>query len=191
MADPNLEIRPDFASEPYEGIRHVMADTTGETHQQVAQRLAEAWDVEHNTRIDAWNHQQEEERQVEEREQQEERNRQEDQRCLDEADAEKERKEAEKKKPKINDFDADLPPPSVIVPRPSQYAIQKLTSFEFVEMWYFSPEGCAEATRHHRSQADDAFGLAASNDRIPPGEEHPSSPHETAVVARQTRKRPG
>ncbi|KAG6375109.1 hypothetical protein JVT61DRAFT_3303 [Boletus reticuloceps] len=74
MADPNLEIRPDFTSEPYDGIRHVMADATGETHQQVAECLAEAWDIEHNTCIDAWNHQQEEERQVEERKQQEERN---------------------------------------------------------------------------------------------------------------------
>ncbi|KAG6374914.1 hypothetical protein JVT61DRAFT_3648 [Boletus reticuloceps] len=86
MADPNLEIRPDFTSEPYDGIRHVMADAT---------------------------------------------------------DTENEHKEAEKKKPKINNFDADLPPPSIIVPHPLQYTIQKLTSFE--------------------SQADDAFGLAASN----------------------------
>jgi hypothetical protein len=164
MADPNLEVRPDFTSEPYEGIRHVMSEATGEMHQQAATRLAEAWDVEHHVHIDAWNRQQEEECQVEEREQEEERNRQEDQCCINEAEAEKECKEAEKKKPKINDFDADLPPPSVIIPRPSQYAIQKQSSFEFVEMWYFSPEGCAEATRHHRSQADDTFGLTASND---------------------------
>ncbi|KAF8129555.1 hypothetical protein EV363DRAFT_1264033 [Boletus edulis] len=144
----------------------MIIDGSGETHEVVADRLAAAWDVEHNERIDAWNRQQDEAHEVEQAVQQAERERQNEQLRLDEAEAEKERKDAEKKKPKINDFNPDLPPPSVIVPRPSQYALHKLATFEFVEIWYFSPDGCAEATRNHRSQADDAFGLTASNDLL-------------------------
>lgn len=164
MADPSLEIQPDFASAPYLAIRQLIIAGSAETHEQVAERLADAWDVEHNARIDAWNAQQAATRAAEAAALQAERDAQNAQLRLDEAEAEKERKDAEKKKPKINDFDTALPPPSIIVPRPSQYALQKLSTFEFIEMWYFSPDGCAEATRNHRSQADDAFGLTASND---------------------------
>jgi hypothetical protein len=51
-----------------------------------------------------------------------------------------------------------------MLPRPSQYAIQKLITFDFIELWYFSLEGCAEAHRNHKSQADDAFGISSAHD---------------------------
>ncbi|KAF9236388.1 hypothetical protein BU15DRAFT_50162 [Melanogaster broomeanus] len=58
-----------------------------------------------------------------------------------EVEVEKERLEVEKKKPKISNFDDDVEVGDVITPRPSQYVILKLKNFEFVELWYFSPEG--------------------------------------------------
>lgn len=88
-------------------------------------------------------------------------------RRLTKVKAEREHKETEKKKPKINDFNENEPPPSVIVPRPSRYALQKISNFEFVELWYFSREGCTEASKNLGSQADDSFGLASTDD-IPP-----------------------
>ena len=90
--------------------------------------------------------------------QQEQRERDEEQRRIEEAKAEKERKDAEKKL-KISNFNERRPPPSTINPRPSQYAIQKITTFDFVELWYFSLEGCADAVYNQKSQADNTFGL--------------------------------
>lgn len=49
---------------------------------------------------------------------------------------------------------------SILVPHPSQYAIQKLNTFDYVELWYFFPEDCANAACNNRSQADDTFGLS-------------------------------
>lgn len=46
---------------------------------------------------------------------------------------------------------------------PLQYVMQKITTFDFVEFWYFSPEGCSKAAKNHCSQADDTFGLTSTN----------------------------
>ncbi|KAG6371329.1 hypothetical protein JVT61DRAFT_9628 [Boletus reticuloceps] len=164
MSNPALEVCPDYNSEPNEPLRLAIIDRFGLDEQQAVTRLNEIWEQDRARRVVAWDQQRAEQQRADERAQQEERAEEEERIRLGQVEAEKERKEAEKKKPKINDFDSDLPPPSVIVPRPSQYAIQKITSFEFVEMWYFSPDGCSEAARNHRSQADDALGLSATND---------------------------
>ena len=70
----------------------------------------------------------------------------------------------EKKKPKIGDFDESKQIPNVLLPHLSQYAIQKLKQFEYVELWYFSPDGYCKATRESRSTADDALGIAKSDE---------------------------
>ena len=48
---------------------------------------------------------------------------------------------------------------SVIAPCPSPFAINKLKSFEYVELSYFTPEGCASAAEENRATAEEAFGL--------------------------------
>ena len=48
--------------------------------------------------------------------------------------------------------------------RPSQYAIQKLYMYDFVELWYFTQEGCKDAAITHCTNAEDAFGVTNSND---------------------------
>ncbi|KAF9218414.1 hypothetical protein BS17DRAFT_883440 [Gyrodon lividus] len=57
-----------------------------------------------------------------------------------------------------------LPPPNVLEERPSQYALSKLASFDFVPLWYFTFEGCRDAVAFLRSKADDAYGLTSAND---------------------------
>ncbi|KAG1720963.1 hypothetical protein EDB19DRAFT_1646766, partial [Suillus lakei] len=52
-----------------------------------------------------------------------------------------------------------------ISPHPYQYAMQRLNNFEYVELWYFSPDGCKEALRTARSVADD-FGLTRVDDHL-------------------------
>jgi hypothetical protein len=53
-----------------------------------------------------------------------------------------------------------------IMPWPSQFAIGKLKSFNFVELWYFTDEGCHEAQDSSRAQSDDAYGLTKVDDLV-------------------------
>ena len=139
-------------------------DTFGGEVTQAVERLNAAWDNDHNSWVKAWNLQQEAEQHEAQHCQQEQRDLEEQECQQAEEESERERREAEKKKPKINDFNENQAPPIVIIPCPLQYAIQKISAFDFVELWYFSPEGCSEAAKNHRSQADDSFGLTSSND---------------------------
>jgi len=163
MADPNLEIRPNFVANLYRTIREVIMDTFGEEVVQAVECLNAAWDNNHNSQVEAWNLQQEAEQHKAQRHQQEQRDFEEQDRQRAEEESERECREAKTKKPKINNFNENQAPPIVIVPRPSQYVIQKIFTFDFVELWYFSPEGCSEAMKNHHSQADDSFNLTSSN----------------------------
>ncbi|KAF8837056.1 hypothetical protein BDN67DRAFT_909952, partial [Paxillus ammoniavirescens] len=84
--------------------------------------------------------------------------------CLADDETERERIELEKKKPKMNDFDNKVEVGNVIIPRPSQYAILKLKKFEFIELWYFSPEGCRDAAKSSSSTMEDTFGISKVDD---------------------------
>ena len=164
MADPSLEVRPDFESNAYRAVCEALMLVHNEEVATAIERLSTAWEDDHHARVEAWNLQREVEDQEAECIHQERRQREEEQRQLEEAEAEKERRDAEKKKPKINDFNENRPPPSIIVPRPSQYALQKILTFDFIELWYFSPEGCSEASQVNKSQADDTLGITNAND---------------------------
>ncbi|KAF8549729.1 hypothetical protein OG21DRAFT_1420873 [Imleria badia] len=61
---------------------------------------------------------------------------------LDEPEVQPEQPEPpqEKKKPTIADFEEDEPTPNAIASRPSQFALQKIATFEYVELWYFTKE---------------------------------------------------
>ncbi|KAG1792599.1 uncharacterized protein HD556DRAFT_1238950, partial [Suillus plorans] len=79
---------------------------------------------------------------------------------------EKERLDAEKKKPKMNGFDKTSSIGDFLTPRPAQYVIQKLTNFEFVELWYFSPDGCKEALRSSHSIAENDLSIMMIDDQL-------------------------
>ncbi|KAG2086725.1 hypothetical protein BD769DRAFT_1373499, partial [Suillus cothurnatus] len=83
-----------------------------------------------------------------------------------EAEAEKDHLETEKKKPKMNGFSAMVTIGDAIAPHPSQYTIQKLNSFEYIELWYFPPEGCKEAMKTLHPIADDTFSLAKLDNQL-------------------------
>ncbi|KAG6373139.1 hypothetical protein JVT61DRAFT_6748 [Boletus reticuloceps] len=163
MADPNLEVHPNFASNAFHEVRGAVMDVLHIDMAQATERLKMAWDANHAQQIEEWNAQLTADALDAEHLQHEQGERDDEARRLEEADAEKECKEVEKKKPRISDFNTTLAPPNTIVPRPSQYAIQKIISFDYVELWYFSPDGCSEAELTHRSQADDAFGISNLN----------------------------
>lgn len=83
-----------------------------------------------------------------------------------EQEAEKECWETEKRKPKINDFKAGISVGDSLTHRPSQYAIHKLKSYEYMELWYFSPDGCKEAADEAKSSANNIFGFTQVDDFV-------------------------
>ncbi|KAG1815936.1 uncharacterized protein BJ212DRAFT_1481001 [Suillus subaureus] len=166
MADPALEVCPDFARDLYAAICLDLVNTTNTTHQAVAERLRDAWTASHELRVLEWNCQREEEVQAEAEVEQVCVVCEEEECTAMEAEAEKECLETERKKPKMNGFSANATVGDAIAPHPSQYTIQKLNNFKYIELWYFSPDGCKEAMKTSCSIADDTFSLVKLDNQL-------------------------
>ena len=55
----------------------------------------------------------------------------------------------------------------VLVHPPSQYALQKLTTYKYIELWNFTLAGRLDAAKHsNKSQADDTFGISQVDDHL-------------------------
>ncbi|KAG1823817.1 uncharacterized protein BJ212DRAFT_1296356 [Suillus subaureus] len=165
-SDPMLDIQPDFASPTFEGLRNQIIGGTQTTHNEVVVDLIVAWQQDRNLRVVAWTRQVKEDAHLAAEAARVDRE-QEAQECLWlEHEAEDELHEAEKKKPKINDFQVGTAVSDILTPRPSQYAIHKLKSFEYVKLWYFSPDGCKATADEAKTSADNAFGFTKVDDFV-------------------------
>ena len=103
--DPNLKPIPDFISQGYQAIRNlIIAQAPNTTPEHAVEQIQMAYNADKQTQIEAWNEQVRQEQEAEEQQAQqlreEEVARQEEEDRLIKI----ERKEQEKKKPKINDF---------------------------------------------------------------------------------------
>jgi hypothetical protein len=156
--DPHLEVCPDFASDHYTPLRTLIINA-GSTEEEAVLQISNAWQQENQARREDWNRQIEDEQR--DREEADQLARQQEQEEQDRA-----RREKEKKKPKIGDFEANRSVSSFIPPRPSSYALNKLESFEYVELFYFTLEGCLDAQSNQRTEADDAYGLSRVGDMV-------------------------
>ena len=164
--DPTGQVCPDFAGKTYAAIQLAMTTGGQLTDADAAEWLITAWNQTHAREVEAWDLQvqtdvaeQEELQRLAQAE--EERLKAEEERLKDE-----EQKELEKKRPKINDFDNDKMVGDFVLPRPSQFAIGKLKSFSFIELWYFTEEGCSEAQESSRTLPDDAYGITRVDDLV-------------------------
>ncbi|KAH9023115.1 hypothetical protein EDB85DRAFT_1819795, partial [Lactarius pseudohatsudake] len=136
--DPTWATCPSFESAEWDFLRQTMIDA----HQgafplapeDATQRLKDTWARENGAKVAAWNAQLEQDR-VEQEEL--------DRLAQEEADAQlaqrqKEAKdqfrEAEKKKPRLNDFDPNRVISDWIKARPALYAINRLNNLEYVEL---------------------------------------------------------
>jgi len=157
--DPTNVPCPDFAGAGYATVRQVMSNNGHITNDQAVEQLTAAWNQMHVQDVNAWN--QQIQANIAEQEELTRLAEEEEARCQaeDECEKEEERKEQEKKQPKMNDFDENKMVADHIMPQPSQFTIGKLKSFSFVELWYFTGEGCAEAQVSSRTQLDDTYGL--------------------------------
>ncbi|KAF8892197.1 hypothetical protein BD779DRAFT_97799 [Infundibulicybe gibba] len=70
-----------------------------------------------------------------------------------------------KKRKPLPIIDRDRGPPDFIWPRPLRFAIKKIEKYQWVELWYFSREGCAEAKR--TPSCDELFEMVTTVDGRP------------------------
>ena len=140
--DPTNETCPSFQGQGWDFLRQaVVATHQGDiplTDEQVLQRIKDAWQLDHEARVDAWNRQLEQDQADLEELERQTREEEEAQRTRIEREAEEQRREAERKKPKLNPFDPNRRVSSWIEPRPAAYAINKINSLEYVELDYFT-----------------------------------------------------
>ena len=145
--DPNLEVRLDFASTAYDALCTALAAAEHVNKGVIVTCLSDAWDIENNAKKATWEEQvrQDEVEALDAALAQEHQQQLELEECTREEEAEK--KEKEKKKPKLKEFVANKPVKDTTQLRPSHYAIHKLDEWEYMELYYFTLEGCTEASK--------------------------------------------
>lgn len=163
--DPKLEILPNHAGPHYNEIHQILLNT-GLTLKQTIQSLDNSWTCNHKERIQAWDQQVLADNNT--AEEADHLHLQEENLWLQQEsqNLENEHLEAEKKKPKMNNFKDTVMVSNYIAPCPSQYALCHLENSEYLELWYLTQEGCMDAAQHQNSQNDNTFGLTKVDDIV-------------------------
>ncbi|KZT18306.1 hypothetical protein NEOLEDRAFT_1065920 [Neolentinus lepideus HHB14362 ss-1] len=149
--DPSLQICPDYSGEEFAVIRAAAASHRGVSEQSIAEELSRAWSVRNDAAKAAWAAQQAEDRA--------QQGNNDGAAIPDTANT-----TADRKKATLAPFDPSRVAPDFLRPRPSAFATHKLEAFEYIELWYFTTEGCLDALSSARSTADNTFGLATEED---------------------------
>lgn len=159
--EPRSELPPNFQTAGYAAIRQALI-TQHQTEERVlddewaASQLLNAWEEDIQTRQAAW----------EEAAAQEDRERA-------EAEAERLREEGEARKAEDKKKKARFPPiaPGSLPPkdsgsRPCDRAITKLKNREFMELWFFTFDGCRITTDATMHDEDNALSVIQEDGRI-------------------------
>src|SRR5271156_4993890 len=162
--DPHLEAMPDHAGPHYQVLREALVQN-GMPVEQAVQALDNSWTMNHDARILAWNQQVADDAAAAQQ-QVPQQQMLEDPVPQAQPTPEVDGDDAEKKKPKMKDFDDATTVGNYIAPRPAQYALRRIEDFDYVELWYLTTEGCSDATQHQLTQHDDAFGLAKVDNMV-------------------------
>ncbi|KAF8877728.1 hypothetical protein CPB84DRAFT_1752062 [Gymnopilus junonius] len=133
------------------------------TAEQAAECLKEAWTADNDMKKVAW-----EEQELADHDEAAQRAEEEDQHQNEELqhNEQNETREPEKKKPKLNSFVTNCPIATAIKLHPSHFALHKLEEHEYIELSYFTPDGCAEAANNDHAMAEEAFAFSKVNDLV-------------------------
>ena len=167
--DPNQEVCPSFDAPEWEFLRQSVVNAhQGDqplTLADAAQQMKDTWSQENQRKITAWNDQVLQDQVAQEELDRVAREEEDVQRALQEKDKNDLRKEAEKKKPRLEPYDSTRRIKKWIQPRPSSYTLNKLNSLEYVELDYFTPKGCRDAaTDSNKSISHDTLSLTQVGD---------------------------
>ena len=160
--DPTHAVCPSFEDPEWEFLRQSMVNAHPGvdplTMEEAAQQMKDAWARENQRKVDAWNVQQQEDRAVQGEQERVARETEEARQAQQEVEAEEIRKEADRKKPKLNSFNQERQIEKWVEARPAAYALNKLSNLEYVELDYFTPRSCRDATADaNRSASHDTL----------------------------------
>ncbi|KAH7917746.1 hypothetical protein BV22DRAFT_1025832 [Leucogyrophana mollusca] len=151
--DPNLQLCPNFASVDF-------ADALlGLSLEEAAAHLTVSWTRQNDTKKAEWAALQDRERLLREDADRLDRK----SAALLTAQRANELQEIERKLPKIHPFNPTKLIGSNLPSLPSSFALERLKKFEYIELWYCSPEGCADAAETQRTSSNDTFGISCSD----------------------------
>ncbi|KAG9310930.1 hypothetical protein JVU11DRAFT_8803 [Chiua virens] len=157
--NPHDAVAPDYTQERFSAARQPFVDDFNLTHQQAAQRLKDIWNAQNMLDKEEWDIQQRELAEVARVEQQRHHQQEEDrQRAADEEHELAVQEERKKNRNKFLPYNK-VPIANTITKLPSPLAIRKLKKGDFVELYYFTNKGLAEAEASSRSADDEAFAL--------------------------------
>ncbi|KAJ7110352.1 hypothetical protein C8R43DRAFT_904344 [Mycena crocata] len=158
--DPSLESCPDYASAAFKPIRDIMVSGTALTEAEAVTQLSDVWRNDHAARKLDWDTQVQADADQAAADAAAQAAQEEHQRSAAEAAAEAERLEAEKKRPKLPDFDAAVGIADFLDPRVSNFAQKKVENQEYIELWYWTKEGCRDAESFRGGvEADESYGV--------------------------------
>ncbi|KAH9018562.1 hypothetical protein EDB85DRAFT_1873638 [Lactarius pseudohatsudake] len=171
LEDPARARCPNFGGNEWDFLRQTMIDANPRidplTEEGAAQWLREAWTRENDNQRAAWDEQLDQDR-IEQEEQDRLAQEEEDtQQALRDKEAEQQRREAEKKKPKIGSFVKGQGVANWIEPCPAQYTLNKISNLEYIELDYFTIRGCRDAAADtHKSISQDTLAFAQVEDTL-------------------------
>lgn len=163
VADPSLQICPDFSAPAFAPACEALALALGADRQAAIQDLTATWTTENIAQRVAWALQEEEDAAARRAQELDDQNAAAAIQAQVDKEADDALKELEKKKPKMHTFDMTKFIGADIMPHPSPYALERVKKFEYVELWYFSPEGCLDAAMAQRTSNEDSFGISRSD----------------------------
>ncbi|KAH9002515.1 hypothetical protein EDB83DRAFT_2533655 [Lactarius deliciosus] len=139
--DPTQMVCPNFEGPEWEFIRHCIFAHHGNIPfiaEEAARQLRELWTRGYDASVTAWNAQLEQDRAENDNRCRQAYEVNEARRAQLEKEAEEQRREAEKKKPRLDPFDPTRRVSDWIVPRLAAYALDKINNLEYVELDYFT-----------------------------------------------------
>ena len=164
LNDPNLAKCPSFQGQFWVFLRQSVIDTHQGpqplSNEEAILRMKEAWTLENDSEIAAWNAQLELNRAEQEEQDRLANEEKEAWQAQRDREAEKQLKEAERKKPKISAFSPNHQISNWVEARPSAYALNKINTLKYVELDYFTVRGCKEAAADlNKSISHNTFGF--------------------------------
>jgi hypothetical protein len=157
--NPHHVRAPDYVQEHFRATRQTLVNNFGITHEQAAQRLTTIWGAQNAIDREEWDAQQEDIAEVARLEQEQRQQLEEErQRAREEEQELAQQEEQKKNRNKFLPYNK-VPIANAIPKLPSPLAIHKLKKGDYVEMYYFTNKGLAEAEASSRSADDKAFSL--------------------------------
>ncbi|KAJ8075668.1 hypothetical protein PM082_021298 [Marasmius tenuissimus] len=138
LYDPRLELMPDFAND-WQTVIDTLVSNGSDCDEALASIQA-SWQNRHNRRIATWDAKIESERITAEEEERRQKDNKEERSCLALQQRQADLAEAEKKKPKIGDFDENCALPSSVPLRASNFALNKVRNKDYIELYHWTKQ---------------------------------------------------